>query len=279
MFYNLRINIFVFYLLTTTAFLAILYYFLEIAKVENIFLLFVFLFCFVVLVGVFISKLAIDPLLEYVKTLQTLSKETLHELNLPITTIKINTQMLKKNITCSKNLKRLDRIENGCNMLLQRYNELDYLIKTQTKMQIKEEINLKELVEQRVEFLKTVYPNVEFSLELTPLNIVNDKTGLSKVIDNIIDNGIKYSPNSNKIEIKLENDTLYIKDYGKGMDEVELLKIFDRYYQSNPTTKGFGIGLSMVKRFCDNNDIYLSFDSKIKNGTTVGLRFKKEQPL
>lgn len=259
--------------MTTTTFLAILYYFLEIAKVENIFLLFVFLFCFVVLVGVFISKLAIDPLLEYVKTLQTLSKETLHELNLPITTIKTNTQMLKKNVTCSKNLKRLDRIENGCNMLLQRYNELDYLIKTQTKMQIKEEINLKELVEQRVEFLKTVYPNVDFSLELTPLNIVNDKTGLSKVIDNIIDNGIKYSPNSNKIEIKLENDTLYIKDYGKGMDEVELLKIFDRYYQSNPTTKGFGIGLSMVKRFCDNNGIYLSFDSKIKNGTTVGLSF------
>lgn len=276
MFYNLRINIFVFYILTTTTFLAILYYFLEVAKVENIFLLFVFLFCFMVLVGVFISKLAIDPLLEYVKTLQNLSKETLHELNLPITTIKTNTQMLRKNVQNEKNIKRLTRIESGCNMLLQRYNELDYLIKTQTKMQIKESIKLDELVKQRVEFLKSVYPNVEFNLKLDRLNIINDKIGLSKVIDNIIDNGVKYSPNSNKIDIEIVKNTLYIKDYGNGMDEVELLQIFDTYYQSNPTAKGFGIGLSMVKRFCDNNRIYLSFNSKPKIGTTVILKFKEK---
>jgi len=276
LFYNLRINIFVFYILTTTTFLAILYYFLEVAKVENIFLLFVFLFCFMVLVGVFISKLAIDPLLEYVKTLQNLSKETLHELNLPITTIKTNTQMLRKNVQNEKNIKRLTRIESGCNMLLQRYNELDYLIKTQTKMQIKESIKLDELVKQRVEFLKSVYPNVEFNLKLDRLNIINDKIGLSKVIDNIIDNGVKYSPNSNKIDIEIVKNTLYIKDYGNGMDEVELLQIFDTYYQSNPTAKGFGIGLSMVKRFCDNNRIYLSFNSKPKIGTTVILKFKEK---
>ncbi len=59
------------------------------------------------------------------------------------------------------------------------------------------------------------------------------------------------------------------------MDEVELLQIFDAYYQSNENMKGFGIGLSMVKRFCDTNDIQLNFKSKKDEGTTVLLQFKQ----
>jgi len=58
------------------------------------------------------------------------------------------------------------------------------------------------------------------------------------------------------------------------MDEVELLKIFDNYYQSNSTVQGFGIGLSMVKRFCDKHNIELHFDSQVNRGTTVSLKFK-----
>lgn len=111
------------------------------------------------------------------------------------------------------------------------------------------------------------------SLEPTP--ITNDTIGLSKVIDNLLDNAVKYSLNIHKVDIRLQEQTLYIKDYGRGMDEVELLKIFDRYYQSNENMRGFGIGLSMVKRFCDANNIALNFKSTPNIGTTVILKFKE----
>ena len=232
--------------------------------------------CISALGGVMISKLAIDPLAEHVTSLQNLSKETLHELNLPISTIITNSSMLKKNMKNEKDLKRLSRIETACDMLQERYNELDYMIKKQTKNEIKESFFLDDLVRKRVEFLKQIYPHMEFNLELESTQIISDKTGLSKVIDNIIDNGVKYSPNSNKCEIKLKNFTLYIQDYGCGMDEVELIQIFDNYYQSNETVQGFGIGLSMVKRFCDTQGIELSFKSKPDFGTTVLLKFKDD---
>jgi signal transduction histidine kinase len=257
-------------------FLAILYYFTSVVNVENIYLFGVVVVCFVILSGVFISKLAVDPLLEYVKNLQNLSKETLHELNLPISTITTNSQMLKKSINDEKSLKRIKRIESACDMLKQRYDELDYMIKMQSKQEIKEKFFVDELLRQRVVFLKRIYPHMNFNVDLTTLEIVNDKTGLSKVIDNIIDNGVKYSGSSKNIDIKIENSTLVISDYGIGMDEVELLKIFDNYYQSNKNMQGFGIGLSMVKRFCDKNDIELSFKSSPNVGTTVELKFKKE---
>lgn len=246
-------------------------------EVESYWLLGTVLFLLVFLSAVFIAKLAVDPLQEYVQTLQDLSKETLHELNLPVSTIITNTQMLKKNMQEEKSLKRIKRIESACEMLKQRYNELDYFIKMQTKQELKEQFFLDELVQERVEFLEKVYPYMRFRVKLTQYELFMDKIGLAKVIDNLIDNGVKYSENSKNIDIILKNNILLIRDYGIGMDEVALLGIFDNYYQANRKAKGFGIGLNMVKRFCDENGIGLSFDSIPNSGTTVKLKFKKRQ--
>lgn len=242
---------------------------------ENIFLLFSILFLLTIFTGIIIAKLSIDPLFKHVQNLQNLSSETLHELNLPISTIKTNISMLKKALLSEKDLKRASRIESACDMLQARYNELDYMIKLQSANIKHEVISLDELLVNRVDFLKQIYPHVEFDLSLEPMQITNDIIGLSKIIDNLLDNAVKYSLNIHKVDIKLHQQTLYIKDYGCGMDEVELLKIFDKYYQSNENMRGFGIGLSMVKRFCDANNITLNFKSIPNIGTTVILKFKE----
>lgn len=273
MFANLRIYIFLFYVITVCGFLALEYYLLHVTTVQNIFIFGIILVCVVVLSGVLISKLALDPLVEYVKNLQNLSKETLHELNLPISTITTNTQMLQKGVQDEKSIKRIKRIESACEMLKERYNELDYLIKMQSKQQVRELFDLKELIEHRVEFFHLLYPHISFSVQLNPLELYMDKTGLVKVIDNLIDNGVKYSQNSTDIEIKLENRKLEIIDHGVGMDEVELLKIFDNFYQKNVHMQGFGIGLAMAKRFCEANKIVLDIQSKPNEGTRVSLIF------
>ena len=274
MFTNLRINIFIYYFVTLLVSIALSYYFFVVLAVENLFVLSVIVLCFIILSGVFISKLAVDPLQEYVQNLQNLSKETLHELNLPLSTIKINLGMIHKGISDEKTLKRLNRIESACEMLQERYNELDYFIKMQSRVDVNESFFLDVLVEDRVDFLSKIYPHITFHLTLENLEIFSDKTGLTKVIDNIVDNGVKYSKDSKDIDIQLKNNILFIRDYGIGMDEVELLEIFDNFYQSNSTMRGFGIGLGMVKRFCDKNSIELTFQSKKDLGTTVELKFK-----
>ena len=274
MFNNLRLQIFIYYFITVSTFLIIMHYILVVMQVENFFLLAIIMLCFVVLSGVMISKLAIDPLQEHIKNLQALSKETLHELNLPISTIQTNSQMIKKTLEDEKALKRLARIDTACKMLQERYNELDYMIKTQTLQELKENIELHQLIQERVDFLSSLYAHIDFDLKLENIEIFSDKIGLAKVIDNLIDNGVKYSQNSRKIDIKLIDSTLYIQDYGCGMDEVELLQIFDKFYQSDSSMQGFGIGLNMVKKFCDKNNIGLSFKSQPNIGTTVLLNFK-----
>ncbi len=200
-----------------------MYYFVEVIELQNIFLLLLVLLSLISFAGILISKLSVEPLIQHVNNLQNLSKETLHELNLPISTIKTNIHMLKKNIKDEKDIKRTTRIESACDMLQQRYDELDYLIKLQSSDIINETFSLDELVRQRVEFLKPIYPHINFNIDLENTQIENDKVGLSKVIDNLIDNAVKYSSNSTDIDITLQDDELSIRDYGCGMDEVELL--------------------------------------------------------
>lgn len=275
LFRNQRIHIFIYYIITTITFLSVFYYFAITLHVDNLILLSIIVLAFIIFSGLAISKLAVDPLEIHIKNLQNLSKETLHELNLPISTILTNLQMLKKSLKSEKDLKRASRIETACDMLQQRYNELDYMIKLQAANIKKERFDLSELIEQRVEFLKPIYLHVTFNLQLNATILINDKVGLAKVIDNLIDNGVKYSNDIYQIDIKLQNNILEIKDYGKGMDEVEVVHIFDEYYQNNKEMQGFGIGLSMVKRFCDTNKIDLKLQSKPDNGTTIILKFKE----
>lgn len=277
LFANLRFFIFLFYVVTVALFLGIGYYFLQVVTDISPVLVGGVLLLLVVLCGIFIAKLALDPLVEYVENLQNLSKETLHELNLPISTITTNTQMLQKNTDDAKMLKRISRIESACTMLQQRYNELDYLIKTQTKQQILELFDLAEIVQQRIDFLQKVYPQAIFDVSLETSMVQSDKIGLQKVIDNVVDNGVKYSKNIPKLTIRLHQGMLSIRDEGIGMDEVEIVKIFDNYYQKDSTMQGFGIGLAMVKRFCDANSVILQVRSQPNKGTVVSLQFKERK--
>ena len=277
LFHNLRLNIFIYYFVTVALFLGILYFLLHTLQLENTLIIAIIMLGFVSYSGILLSQIALEPLVEYVKNLQELSKETLHELNLPVSTIKTNSQMIKKTLHDEKALKRLSRIEVACTMLEQRYNELDYMIKMQSMQKVTEEFDLSQLIQERVEFLNPLYPQITFNLSIKPSQITTDKIGLSKVVDNIIDNAVKYSPNSTMIDISLHDYEMYIKDYGQGMDEVELLHIFDSYYQTNHTAQGFGIGLSIVKRFCDQQKIHLSVESKKNVGTTIKLKFIKKK--
>jgi signal transduction histidine kinase len=159
-------------------------------------------------------------------------------------------------------------------MLQERYSELDYAIKMQSDGAIYEEFDIAQLISERVDFLQALYPDFVFQVSTYSEIVFLDKIGFSKVIDNIIENGVKYSQEFKQIDITYKQKILSIKDYGIGMDEVQLVKIFDEYYQVNQTMQGFGIGLSMVKRYCDKNHIELRFDSQKQKGTTVYLELK-----
>ena len=270
LFRNVQLTIFFFFVITTLLIVTLFYYLQTRFALEYLMLIVLFL---VLLMGYAIAKLSIEPLREQFTQLEHFSKEILHELNLPINTIMTNTSMLKRKIEDEKSLKRFSRIEAACAMLQERYKELDYLIKKQMQHEQVERFDVALLVRERLKLLKPLYSKAHFHEDLESISVNIDRIGLAKVIDNIIDNSVKYSPDGAEIEIKTADNKLMISDKGQGMDEVELFRIFDRYYQSDESALGFGIGLGLVKNYCDKYKIKLHVDSTKGGGTVMQLDF------
>ncbi len=275
MFRNVEIALASLYVVTTAVLIAAIYYIHQILGVEEWGIIAFGALVVTLMAGRILARIAIAPLREHFEHLERLSKETLHELNLPVNTITANVAMLRKSHEDEKSLKRLERIETAALMLKERYNELDYLIKKQMERESIEEFDLSALIEERLGFLEPLYSAVAWEKRLEPLTVRADRIGLGKVIDNLIENGIKYSPEAPCISITLEGRSLRVCDRGIGMDEITLMRIYDRYYQNDATMPGYGIGLSFVKRYCDRYGIALHVASRIGEGTCVKLEFKK----
>ena len=116
-------------------------------------------------------------------------------------------------------------------------------------------------------------PTLRFARRFALAFNVRDRKLIKIGIDNIIDNSVKYSPQSAEITILCRGSKLSINDKGQGMDELELFQVFDRYYQSDASALGFGIGLGLVKNYCDKYKIKLHVDSTKGEGTTMQLDF------
>ena len=275
MFRSVEIALASLYVTTTGILIAGVYYVHQVLGVEQWGIIAFVSLIITLVAGGLLAKIAITPLREHFYHLERFSKETLHELNLPINTITANVQMLRKTHTDEKSIKRLERIEVATEMLKERYNELDYLIKKQSEREKIDRFDLREMIEERLTFLRPLYPSVEWEITLELCEVNYDRIGLGKVIDNLIENGVKYSPKNPIITITLRDNILSICDQGIGMDEITLIHIYDRYYQNDSTMAGYGIGLNLVKRYCDRYGIALHISSRIHEGTCVKLEFKK----
>jgi len=208
------------------------------------------------------------------KKLEHLIKESLHEINLPISTIEANIDMLSRKVEDKKSATRINRIKEALKRLKRLYNLLSYNLKKEVLKIEKEEFDLSLLVKERIEFFQELNRN-SFVLELKELKIYVDKIGLEQAIDNIIENAMKYSNRDDIIKITIDKNRLIIEDSGIGIDENEMQLVFQRYYQSDNSNSGEGIGLSIVKKYCDSEGIGLHIYSKKGIGTKVDLDFSK----
>jgi signal transduction histidine kinase len=224
--------------------------------------------------GYLISILLIAPKKKMEDRLTSLTNDIIHELNIPLSTITANTAMLKKGNTDEKSLTRIGRIEDASVRLKKLYDELVYTIRKEMHPVEKERLDLKDLVEARVEVFREQKRNpIEVTIESYKIEV--DKIGFEQMLDNIITNAMKYSDKTSPVKIVLEGDVLSIEDSGEGMSETELLRVHERYYQADEKKDGKGIGLALVKAYCDEADIQIQIRSEKGVSTTVSLELSK----
>lgn len=87
----------------------------------------------------------------------------------------------------------------------------------------------------------------------------------AQILDILLDNAIKYSDKS--IEVVFDNKTLSVKNDGKTIPANKLERVFDRFYQTDKTAEGSGLGLSIAKAVADSNGWDLIAESDKKTTT------------
>lgn len=201
-------------------------------------------------------------------------KTTLHELNIPSSTIKLNIQLLKQDLTNEKSLKRLQRVELANENLIKLYENLEYEIKKGISKVDFEKFSLSEAINISLEKFEDIKKDTKIELEIEDIYLNSDLNGFILVLDNLISNAIKYNSKENPyIKISYKNGILSFFNKGKAIDAKNIILVFDSFFQENSDKKGFGLGLAIVKEYCDRNRVAININN-IEDGVKISLNLK-----
>lgn len=213
-----------------------------------------------------------------------------HELKTPISTISLASQMLHDN-SITNTPKTIEHISN---VILQESKRLSFQVEKVLQMAVFNEGRLK-LKFKEFHFNQLV-SNVVMNFELRVKNkggkldaellaekdlIKGDEIHITNVIFNLLDNAVKYSKSEPEISIKTENKNGFllvsVKDNGIGIAKEHHDQIFERFFRV-PTgnvhdVKGFGLGLSYVKKIIDSHQGKIKVESVVNKGTKFTIYF------
>lgn len=215
-----------------------------------------------------------------------------HELRTPLTTIIGYTDLLSRRGTDNPELlsKSLTTINSEGQRLLRLVNDLLSLSKYERAdfKLILTSVDINTLLEEVISQMKikSLKYNVDIdykSLELP--TILGDYDRLKQVFINIFDNAIKYSNPGDIINVVAISDDQYVevstRDYGPGIPEENLNRIFDAFYRVEEDRSrqigGTGLGLSIVKSIVESHKGEVHIESKSGEGTMVIVKLLQEK--
>lgn len=210
-----------------------------------------------------------------------------HELKSPIASIKLVFEtMIKRELKREQQEKLMHTGLFETDRLHMLVEDLLLSAKLETAYQpYLEALNLSELLQDLVYKMQIKYPAADFHYKEQAEDpiIIGDKSGLTSVALNLLENAVKYSPETPQISVKLTQQNSKIRfdvaDQGIGVPDKEKEQIFEKFYRVGNEeirqTKGTGLGLYIVEQIvkAHHGDIY------ILNNEPKGTIFRIELPL
>jgi PAS domain S-box-containing protein len=237
------------------------------------------------LVGSIASQAAValdnSKLFEEIKALSDKKDEFIalasHELKTPLTTIKGYLQLLSRNEQETVNAlfinKSLDQVAK-LNALISDLLDVSKIEAGKLQFNL-ERFDLRQVLLDVMETFPYSYKThkITFADPNESCIVYADKLRIEQVINNLLTNAIKYSPNADLVEISMIKQegkvTVKVKDYGIGLKEQHKKQIFTRFYRAEGivNVSGLGIGLHLTKEIIDRHKGTIGVDSKFGKGS------------
>lgn len=217
-----------------------------------------------------------------------------HQLRTPISGIRWETELLlsksRKGLS-EKQIRNIESIKSLSSKMARLVNDLlDVARIDQRRLILKKSlINLSEIIKEVTEEISPVIRSRGIEL-VSKINnnipeTVGDPERIKMVIENLINNSIKYSFNRGKIEIKLykegESIIFSVKDNGAGIPIEQQSRVFEKFFRSDNAvkyqTEGTGLGLYIAKSIIDQSGGEIWFDSVENSGSIFSFSLPIKQ--
>ena len=188
-----------------------------------------------------------------------------HDLRTPLTTICGYLSLLDKEEKSEHIARQLSIIKNRTFALKQLVEELFRYttIISDTENSVYTETVINNVLEDCISSYYAIFKEkgITPNINLCEQKIVRsvDKTALLRIFNNIIDNAIKYSEGDLTISL-FENGKIVFSNHTSDLNEIQIGKLFDRFYTVNTARKSTGLGLSIAKELIEKMDGNISAD-------------------
>ena len=201
-----------------------------------------------------------------------------HQIKTPIAASKLLVQDLQEQMLKNQLEQELFKIDSYTNLVLQ-YLRLESF---HDDLVVEKE-NIEDLVKEVVKKYALFFIQQGLGLNLHDLNhtVITDKKWFLVILEQVLSNSLKYTKQGS-IEIFFQEDTLYMKDTGLGIQNSDLLRVFERGfsgYNGRLTHQSSGLGLYLSKKIADKLGHELHLHSVVGEGTTVMITFKEKKLL
>ena len=244
-----------------------------------------------------IDQLAItfNQMLDRIQTLVTgireMSDNIAHDLKSPITRIRGISEV---SLTTGASEKEYENMAAStveeCDRLLDMINTMLVISRTEAgvnKLDGKE-LDIGAVVRDACELFQSMAEDKDLRMTCdvaVNCNIVGDNRLIQRMIANLLDNAIKYTPAGGNIEVRVKtanNDAVVVsvKDSGIGISPEDLSRIFDRFYRCDPSRSelGTGLGLSFARAIARAHDGDITVASAPNQGSTFTVTLPKTGP-
>jgi two-component system sensor histidine kinase VicK len=217
-----------------------------------------------------------------------------HELRTPLTTIKSYLEALDDGALEDVQLagRFIGVARNETERMIRLVNDLLHLSRLDSNQTVlvKERVNVSDLLEDvsdRFSF-QLLQRRIRIGMEVAPgiPDIFVDRDQMDQVLDNLVSNAVKYTPEGGTISIiarLLPNNHLEIsiRDNGIGIPKKDLTRIFERFYRVDKARSrnmgGTGLGLSIAREIIKAHGGTIRLDSEFNEGTTVTFTLPTKQ--
>ncbi len=224
----------------------------------------------VALISFFVANQAIKPVKDTYLAQKEFIANASHEIKTPLAVIQANLEAA--DITGNK---WIDNVATKVQDLASLNNQLLTLARLESHSESKkvEKINLSEFIATELSPLTPQLEKKKITIKTinhSTKDISLNTPAFKQILNILLDNAIKYS--KQKITITIDNNAIAVKNDGATISKDQLAHIFERFYQTDKTKSGVGLGLAIAYQLATDNNWQLNASSTAKS-TTFTLAF------